>query len=129
MEYLGADFAEQYHQLMSTYVSNRFEDQHEMDYHDLDTFLEAKHRSDNTEMSHSGTRVLTALQQKLQPLNLETCSAEIKRALFLVLIGTILAAGRARCEACGAFQVSQCLVNCVQGVRRSDLSFRPRSER
>lgn len=105
-EYLDSDFVEQYHSLISTYVSNMFEREYESKYDDLDSFLEAKHKFDNQRMSRSGTRVLKALQQTLQPTTLESCSAEIKRALFLVLIGTIDVGARARREACSEHQVN-----------------------
>jgi hypothetical protein len=101
----GANFIGQYDDLVTTYVSTEFEKQFKANYNDLDSFLKAKHSYDNAGMSCSGTKVLAALQQKLQPQSLEACSAEFKKALFIVQIGTIFAAGKARREACSAHQV------------------------
>jgi hypothetical protein len=101
----GKGFTGNYRQLLSTYSSTKFERQVGMRCNDMDSFIQAKHEYDNTWMSQSGTEVLAELQRRLQPSSLKHCSPDHGRALFLVLLATIFAAGKARREACGADNV------------------------
>jgi hypothetical protein len=101
----GKAFAENYRQLLSTYASAKFEREVGTQFDVIHSFLQAKHEYDNNLISRSGTLVLAELQKRLQPSKLKRCSPRHGRALFLVLLATIFAAGKTRREACGADDV------------------------